>query len=315
LDLAYIAGYTDAEGCIAVWGGAPRKPFFANVSFRQSRREVVDLINNLYPASISFEYVDGKKPIIVYRLQALEAVRAFLTDVLPYLREKRPQAELLLREFDPRDRDKANAVKLALQHLKKVPLTPPDFSTLKHSIEKAVKTCAWDGCVAKSAARGFCKNHYPSARAQGKITVTKRGDGQPFVYNKQPTPEMVAYFAGYFDGDGCLKLGQNKNKKWELRVTFNQTQVPAVTDMQQVYGGSLRPIVMSGRAGLHYQLCQRNAVLAFLRDIAGICLEKRDQVEACLKECDPGMSEETASVLREKLRVMKRVVLPEESNC
>jgi hypothetical protein len=122
---------------------------------------------------------------------------------------------------------------------------------------------------------------------------------------------MIAYFAGYFDGDGCLKLGRNKNDKWELRVTFNQTQVPAVVDMQQVYGGSLRPIVMSGRAGLHYQLCQRNAVARFISDISGICLEKRDQILAVLADYDPGMTEDVAAVLREKLAVMKHVTLPE----
>ncbi len=143
------------------------------------------------------------------------------------------------------------------------------------------------------------------------IQTNVKGEGVPFTYGRVLQSLDAPYFAGYFDGDGSLMLRPEKNR-WYPRIAFGQTQPDAVIDLHVIYGGSLKVIKGKGvdpKSILFYQLTQREAVLALLRDIAPFAVEKRDQIQTFLNTYQPNMSFEDGRVLQGRLSAMKRTQL------
>jgi len=76
-----------------------------------------------------------------------------------------------------------------------------------------------------------------------------------------------------------------------------------------IYGGSLTfqtAKKKSTKPSLFYQLCQREAVLAFLRDIQEYTIEKRNQVDAVLERYRAEMPQEDGKRLQAELSEMKK---------
>jgi hypothetical protein len=108
----------------------------------------------------------------------------------------------------------------------------------------------------------------------------------------------LAYFAGYFDGDGSIDLRQRSNT-WHLAVTFNQTRPEALVRLQAVYGGNLRFCKKAPprRNQLTWSLTQRAAVLTFLRDVQPFVIEKHEEVAAVLARYRPTLTSQEARAL------------------
>lgn len=309
---AYIAGYTDAEGCIGVYLDNSTSVWHAQVSFHQTRPAVIDsLLLPTYGGSKYGETPKRGRPIWKYQIQAIDDVRRFLADVLPYLREKREQAELVLNDFDPKADYNTNLV-LAdkLSRLKDKRLEPVVLTSRLAIAPRDPDRKCFD-CGEPAFARGFCAKHYQKARREGRIkALAPKGQGVPFTYGRELAPLDAPYFAGYFDGDGCLDLRPEK-QRWYPRVAFGQTQPDVVIDLRVIYGGSLTfqtAKKKSTKPSLFYQLCQREAVLAFLRDIQEYTVEKRDQIDLFLARYRPDLSREDGEKLQAELSEMKKYV-------
>lgn len=109
---AYFAGYTDAEGCIGI---VPKiLPYWsAYVSFNQTQPMVVERMHVVYGGGLSVRKRDEPRRLQKQLLiQRFSDVRRFLSDVIPYLREKRAQAEIVLNQFDLRAEHATNQVLL-----------------------------------------------------------------------------------------------------------------------------------------------------------------------------------------------------------
>lgn len=166
-------------------------------------------------------------------------------------------------------------------------------------------------CAERAFARGFCGRHYQKARREGRITTNRKGTGVPFAYGR-PLKEFEApYFAGYFDGDGCIQLASENGSRrsWYPRITFAQTQPDTLIELHAIYGGSLtleEARTERHRPKLLYQLAQRAAVFAMLRDMRQFLIEKRDQVELLLAQFRPDMPFDDGKKLKDQLSKMKQ---------
>ena len=314
---AYFAGYTDAEGCIgiATFTRKASRYWYAYVYFGQTRPMVVERLHAVYGGMTTVRKRDHRRRQKELRLQAINEVRQFLTDVLPQLREKRNQAEIVLNQFDPKAAHTINQTLMEhLSHLKEKRLEHVVIEPRLAIASQARLKC--HDCGEGAVSRGFCARHYVKARREGRFTTNPKGAGVPFTYGRVLREFDAPYFAGYFDGDGCIAIASEK-KCWYPRITFSQTQADTLIELHAVYGGSLRPEKARSkrrRPKLNYQLVQREAVYAFLHDIRPFVVEKRDQVELFLTRYRAGMPFDEGKRLKKQLSVMKRQTFSEPSD-
>lgn len=303
---AYFAGYTDAEGCIGVY----RKPtgWALIVSFKQTQPAVIDRLHEGYGGAVAFSKQKRGRPLKHWRLQAIDEARRFLADITPYLREKREQAEIALNEFDPKADHTTNLILSDhLARLKDKRIADVEIqSRLAIAPRDPNRKCL--DCGEPAFARDLCAKHYQKAKREGRIQTNTKGEGVPFTYGRELQPLDAPYFAGYFDGDGSLMLRPEKNR-WYPRVAFGQSQPDAVIDLHIVYGGSLKVIKGKGvdpKPLLFYQLTQREAVFALLRDIQPFSVEKREQIDLFLNTYRPDMLFADGAALQGRLSAMKK---------
>jgi truncated hemoglobin YjbI len=303
---AYFAGYTDAEGCIAVYHNT--RAWYASVTFQQTQPAVIDRLHEAYGGSMHYSKQVGRRPLKRWHLQAINDVRRFLADITPYLREKRAQAEIVLNAFDPKADHTTNLIlHKRLTHLKDKRITDAKIqSRLAIAPHDPNRKCL--DCDELAFARNFCGKHYQKAKREGRLQTNTKGEGVPFIYGRALQPLDAAYFTGYFDGDGCLML-RSKGNRWYPRITFGQTQPDAVIDLHVIYGGSLKVIKGKGinpKPALFYQLVQRAAVLAFLHDIQPFSIEKREQIDLCLSTYRSNLSLADGKALQDWLSTLKK---------
>jgi hypothetical protein len=100
-ELAYLAGVIDSDGCITI---TCRKignclSYREMMTLTQVSQEAVDMLHNEFGGSRSIKAINDQKPLYVW--QATTATAAACAEaLLPYLRIKKRQAELLLMLSD-----------------------------------------------------------------------------------------------------------------------------------------------------------------------------------------------------------------------
>jgi hypothetical protein len=91
--------------------------------------------------------------------------------------------------------------------------------------------------------------------------------------------EDRAYFAGFFDGEGCVHI-ERSELGYKLRVIVAQKRLTQLQRLESYYGG--RVYTRPGDGASHWQV---NGLMAyaFLADIYPWVQEKRDQVELAIE--------------------------------
>lgn len=104
---AYIAGFFDGEGSIGIYvrrGSEGRLLLLPSVSATQSEphHQVLLDIRRIYGGGLypKINYDQQSSQRWDWRLSSADKVRAFLTDILPYLRIKYDRAQLMLETLD-----------------------------------------------------------------------------------------------------------------------------------------------------------------------------------------------------------------------
>lgn len=238
----------------------------------------------------------GWKPQEHWVLQRASTVICFLQDTLPYLREKRVQAQVLIDHFSSRmNRAKAEMLRSVLHNEKQREIEPAQFarSDLK-------RTCQL--CPRTSRARGLCVYHYQRARLRAGVDFMPQS-AKPFAYARAPTPEERAYAAGYFDGDGSFDF-RAVNGSWYIFITFNQTRPEGVELLHEIYGGTIRVCrpATPRRMQLNYRIQRRAAALQFLADIRPYSIERRAEINLLVNNYYAGMPDAEALALRAMLK-------------
>lgn len=305
---AYFAGYFDAEGTLAIIARNKGQLWNAQIRFGQTNDVVLKMLHATYGGTLhtTKRARANGRPQTRWVLSRFGAIACFLDDLLPFLGEKRAQAEQLLTRFSTRmlARD-AHQLIADLDALKSVELTAKSLpESVRARSAHRRRRCVTVGCRRPHRARGYCASCYQRARYGDVLGVSRaRTDARVFSRLAVPLTEL-AYFAGYFDGDGSVALRRGATNTWRLSVAFNQTRADALLRLMQAYGGSLRfrPRAAPRRNQLSWRLTQRVAVETFLRDIAPYVVEKRAVVTMLCERFSPTMTTAAGEALVEDLR-------------
>lgn len=104
---------------------------------------------------------------------------------------------------------------------------------------------------------------------------------------KQISETEMAYFAGLFDGEGCVLLGKSQ-AGYGIQAHINITYIPNLERLRNIFGGSIT--LHKKRAANHKQLYEwfisgRN-VHDFLQTILPYLSEKKPQAELSIQYCE-----------------------------
>lgn len=94
LELAYLAGIIDGEGCIGLYRYT--KQYVCSVAIGMCDAEPILLLHGLYGGHYRVEKKCRKRPVHCLSMQGIAAQRC-LTDLIPFLRVKQGRAEIALK--------------------------------------------------------------------------------------------------------------------------------------------------------------------------------------------------------------------------
>ncbi len=101
--------------------------------------------------------------------------------------------------------------------------------------------------------------------------------------------ENIAYVAGLFDGEGCVRIAKNKTRKnacYQLYVSINMTDPRAIKKVSETFGGK---IYLSRKASkpthrtLYSWVVCSQAAATFLRTIRSFLIVKTEEVNMALE--------------------------------
>ena len=79
-------------------------------------------------------------------------------------------------------------------------------------------------------------------------------------------PEVLAYVAGFFDGEGCISIIGSDYQgyhRWALQTQLAQKRPEVLYQCRDAFGGSVHPARKDGSGGQSWQLSNKKAA-AFL---------------------------------------------------
>lgn len=94
-----------------------------------------------------------------------------------------------------------------------------------------------------------------------------------------------AYFAGHFDGEGCVMMNYvRKNTRPVLRLSVSGAHLPTLKLYQRRFGGSIskKPHPTHVKPQWQWHVSTVRVCLYFLRAIQPYAIEKREQINAAL---------------------------------
>ena len=96
-DLAYIAGFVDGEGHILILSANTGTSFVAQLGISNTNVEILEWIQEIFGGYIyDKQKVKGRKQGYQIRWNRRNRVKEILTLLLPYLKVKRAQAEVVI---------------------------------------------------------------------------------------------------------------------------------------------------------------------------------------------------------------------------
>jgi hypothetical protein len=302
---AYFAGYFDAEGSLGVFPANAGRSWCTRINFGQTNPAVLRQLHSFYGGTLGQtrrQHANWRSQTH-WVLSRFNIIACFLEDLRPHLGEKRDQVEAVLSRFSTR-MPAPDARKLIrdLKRMKKTALTARHLPAAVKRPRRMQVHCEADACHRPARAQRLCTLHYQRARAAGTLPVLQPNRGARVFERPTVAPTELAYFAGYFDGDGSVDLRQHSST-WHLAIAFNQTRFEALLRMHAVYGGNLRfcQKQLPRRHQLKWSLTKREAVLAFLRDVQPHVIEKTREVNLLLSEYTPTLNDLAGQALSREL--------------
>lgn len=101
IDLQYLAGFFDADGCVGIYSRGPDKGYQVNVAIANSGKHgriICDKLVERYGGCVTTQKAKKSthRDTFWFRLNGRGKCRQFLSDIVPYLIIKKDQAELCL---------------------------------------------------------------------------------------------------------------------------------------------------------------------------------------------------------------------------
>ena len=101
-DKAYLAGHFDGEGCIRLRKHPRGNIYSIYISSVGNHFSVIERYQNSFGGTVKTRAKENRKTLFVWELKNVSKSIFFLASVLPYLMEKKPQAEIALEYLEKR---------------------------------------------------------------------------------------------------------------------------------------------------------------------------------------------------------------------
>ncbi len=129
----------------------------------------------------------------------------------------------------------------------------------------------------------------------------------------------AAYFAGHFDGEGCIQIG-NKRKFPNVQIVVVNCCLPVLERYKDMFGGAIYQRVKRGNHKKNifaWQMSRIANVRAFIKAVLPYSVEKREQLNVAAnflrlrsslgtRNSVPATIRRDASELESQLRLLKR---------
>ncbi len=103
-----------------------------------------------------------------------------------------------------------------------------------------------------------------------------------------PPNETLAYVAGYFDGEGCIRVQSHKDTSFGIHVFVTNTYKPYLDELQSLFGGkvSLRNCANpKHRTQFQWRISNKTEALVFLKAIYPFLKKKQEQATLGIEFC------------------------------
>jgi hypothetical protein len=236
----YIAGFFDAEGMIRIEDSGS-----SIVSIKQTSREVLDQINNLFVGTVSSYIPKKANHKISFRLNISrdEQIR-FLEYLLPNLIEKRRQAELMLyylREIKPNRRYYFKLSEIQKHHRGWL---SAELKRLKHDNVEIVNDDDLIQNNKKDCGQTTLFDHYKetdSVNENDKDTKENTIKDIDSIIIDMSDDAFVGYITGFFDGEGYIGISRGKRDSYIMRIAVTNSNFKILSLYSKYYKGKIRP--------------------------------------------------------------------------
>lgn len=264
---SYMAGLFDAEGCARIaTHKRGDKTYFEPKAYLSNKSRALMQWSVLHFGGNFVRNVNNKagEDWYIWYLQSFPSVVNFLKTILPYLKYKREQAEVLIEFIENRDNLSEDRKFEYLNKLKEL------------------------------------KQH-------GSVTTET---------NSSFLESEPAYLAGFFDGEGCIRVNKTKTDKspnYHLIVTIANNDRSILDSCLKIYGGDVRE---KGKGNCYsWSLFNKVHIKQFLLDTLPYLVVKRDEALAGVGYIDLGHKKhcpEKREEFYQKLIILKKLKIQSE---
>lgn len=111
---------------------------------------------------------------------------------------------------------------------------------------KEKRFCKVNDCNRPYYCQNLCKKHYERLRVYGRLELLpeqpRNGTPPQYPLPNIPKKELIAWAAGFFDGEGCIFINYfKKTKRHNLQIKVNQINPEPLKILQGLFGGIVRP--------------------------------------------------------------------------
>jgi hypothetical protein len=94
----------------------------------------------------------------------------------------------------------------------------------------------------------------------------------------EPTPFQICYFAGHFDGEGCIRLTTN-GRSYKIHITVTAAHKPVLDEYLKYFGGSIHRNGGKNKPLFCWNLKGYYRGLRFIKFVLPFSMEKQEQLQ------------------------------------
>ena len=102
---------------------------------------------------------------------------------------------------------------------------------------------------------------------------------------KETVTTKIAYIAGFFDGEGCIRIKQasQRGNSYYVWVAITNSNRRILEEVVELFGGTIRKAERTVNKDVYHYLITASEAVDFLTTIMGFLREKKGQAEIAIE--------------------------------
>lgn len=245
----YITGFFDAEGCIDITVGT------LQIHINQVYKPILEKIGMLFKSKITIHSKESYDNKGIHRKEAYrfkitsEKALSFLEYILQFSIEKKSQ------------------IKVGLNYQRNI----------KIYHEKGIDRL-----------KGISQLEIEQRKNYSNLLTTLKKENSISNIPEMPEDIQLGYFAGFFDGEGCVRIDKGNKGSYTLRIELTNSCIEILKLFQNKYGGKIREHVINkslknNHKKIYIWSIHSNNSLTFLKEIYPLTIVKFDQIKYAIE--------------------------------